>query len=205
MGSQGVEVIGFTDAREIAPGRFLLSGLLNGLSGTDDLSALGAPSGARTVLLGPAAVSLALGETELGKTLSARLAASGALGGIAGPFTFSGGLRAERPLSPVHPAARRLSTGDIVFSWIRRGRIDADGWEARDIPLDEAEERYRLDLSGSDGSIRRSFTVTTPSARYAAADEKTDFGTRQAFFDITLRQIGRRVPDGIPLTARLFL
>lgn len=198
-----LEVIGFLDAEEISPGRFRLTGLLGGLFGTDDRMRIGAPSGARAVLLGPALVSLSLTEGEIGKALSARLTSAGALGGTAGPFGFSAGLRAERPIAPVHLRARRRPGGDTLLSWIRRGRIDADGFEASDIPLDEAEERYRVDILARDGRTLRSLTVTTPSALYAAADERRDFGAPQAMLDIAVRQLGRRVPEGIPAFARL--
>lgn len=198
------EVLGFLAAEEVAPRRFRLTGLLSGLHGTDDLARQGAASGSRAVLLGPATVPLALTDTEIGRGLQVRLTGSGALGGTAGPFEATGGLRAERPLAPVHLSARRMADGAVLIRWIRRGRIDADGWEATDIPLDEPELRFRVDISGTDGVLRRSLAVGAPEYRYPAADEAADFGSRQRALDITIRQVGRRVPDGIPATARLF-
>lgn len=198
------EIIGFLTAEEVAPRRFRLAGLISGLNGTEDLARQGAPSGSRAVLLGPATVSLSLAEGEIGRTVQVRLSGSGALGGTAGPFEASGGLRAERPLAPVHLAARRLPDGTVLIRWIRRGRIDADGWEATDIPLDEPELRFRVEIAGTDGVLRRSLTVTATEARYAPAEQEADFATRPTALDVTIRQIGRRVADGIPATARLF-
>ena len=206
LGPDGsLEVLAFREAREIAPGRFALSAILSGLHGTEEASRAGFAAGSRAVLIGPALVSLALAEEEIGRTLFVKLSSAGALGGVAGPFTAAGGLRAERPLAPVHLRGRRLPNGDIALSWIRRGRIDADGWEATDIPLDEAELRFRIDLLDLAGARRRSLTVTGTGALYAAAAERADFGGRQTAIDIVVRQLGRRVPEGMPATARIAL
>ena len=63
-------------------------------------------------------------------------------------LTVTPGDTALKPLSPVHVAAVRQSDG-IHISWIRRTRIDGDGWGV-EVPLGEESESYTLDiLSGS--------------------------------------------------------
>ena len=61
----------------------------------------------------------------------------------------TGGLRAAKPLSPVH--LRLVPTGDggARLSWVRRGRLDADGWLAGDIPLGEESEAYQVEIAAS--------------------------------------------------------
>ncbi|HET7411769.1 MAG TPA: hypothetical protein VFJ18_03820, partial [Pararhizobium sp.] len=120
------------------------------------------------------------------------------------PVVFAGGLRALTPLSPVHLKAVRTATGDVALSWIRRGRINADSWLGPDIPLDEPQERYRVEIM--DGEIvKRSAEVTVPAFTYAAADEAADFGGPQEALSVRVRQLGGRISDGLPATAALSL
>jgi hypothetical protein len=86
------------------------------------------------------------------------------------------------------------------LSWTRRGRIDADDWEATDIPLEEPFERYRLEIL--DGTaVRRSVEVDSPGYLYTAAAELADFGALQPNLRVRVRQMGRAVPLGIAATA----
>lgn len=202
QGAEGrVEILGFARAEEIAPGRFRLSDLLNGLAGTEDAMALGAATGSRALLLDEAVKPLSLAEGELGVALTVLAEGTGLAGGRLGPLAFAGGLRAETPLAPAHLRARRQADGSILIRWIRRGRLDADRWEATDIPLDEPTETYRLTLLSASGTVLRSLAVTEARAVYAPADERTDFGVPQTALSLVLRQTGRRVPLGLPTAA----
>ncbi|WP_449224053.1 GTA baseplate fiber-binding domain-containing protein [Aliirhizobium smilacinae] len=140
------EIIGFLSAEEVAPKRWWLSGLMRGLSGTQDATAAGALARSVCVVLDDSIVPLGLGGEERGRSLNWLAESLGSNGDRVGPHVFAGGERAETPMAPVHLRAERRSDGDIAIGWTRRGRIDADGWEASDIPLDEPQERYRLDL-----------------------------------------------------------
>src|SRR5690606_23509562 len=86
-----------------------------------------------------------------------------------------GGVRARQPLSPVHLRATRLAGGDVRLGWIRRGRVEADGWLAEDIPLGEENEAYRVEVSNGGGAVLRSVTVVRPEWTYAAAAIAEDF------------------------------
>lgn len=191
------EIIGFLSAEEVAPKRWRLSGLLRGLAGTQDATAAGALAGSACVVLDDAIVPLGLGGEERGRSLNWLAESLGSSVGRVGPHVFAGGERAETPMAPAHLRAERRSDGDIAIGWTRRGRIDADGWESSDIPLDEPQERYRLDLMAG-GAVVRSVEVTEPSFLYPAEDELADFGTRLAVIDLTVRQMGRAIPLGIP-------
>lgn len=196
------EVFGFATAQELAPDRWRLSDLLRGLAGTEDATAAGALAGAPVVLLDAAVRPLGLTPDEAGRALNFIAEPVGG-SGMAGPVVFSGGLRAETPLSPVHLRGRRVQ-GAIEIGWIRRGRIDADDWEAAEIALDEEFERYRLEIF--DGAlVRRTVDVSQPSYSYAGADELSDFGAAQESLSIRVRQLGRKVPLGLPAQAVIFL
>lgn len=196
----GFEVIGFLQADEIAPQRFRLSGLLRALGGTEEAMRAGALVGADVVLLDGAVRPLALETGERGLAANWLFEPVGQVSARAGPLSFSGGLATVTPLSPVHARVRREPDGDLQIGWIRRGRVDADGWETRDIPLDEDEERYRLEILRADGVPLRSLELTEARYRYTVAQEVQEFGSRQRALRLRIRQIGRHA-IGPPLDA----
>ncbi|WP_160005484.1 glycoside hydrolase/phage tail family protein [Rhizobium sp. 18055] len=193
------EVLSFLQADEIESGRWRLGGLLRALAGTEDAMASGAVSGAAAVLLDEAVKPLGLGSDEMGLALNWIAEASGSLE-MAGPFVFEGGMRAETPLSPVHLRCARAPSGDAVITWTRRGRDNADSWIGADIPLDEPFERYRVDVLDGD-SVVRTAEVDRPEWTYASADQAQDFGGQQSSLTVRIRQIGERVPLGLPAAA----
>ena len=121
-----------------------------------------------------------------------------------GPFAFAGGLRAARPVAPVHLRGRRLEGGGIRITWTRCARRDADHWLDGDISLDEPQERYRIDiLAGT--IVKRSFDVSEPALHYPAGLEIEDFGAPQAALSVRIRQRGQKVAFGVPAQALLRL
>ncbi|MGC4410365.1 hypothetical protein D4A92_13705 [Rhizobium rosettiformans] len=195
----GWEVIGFVEAAEIVVGRFRLTGLLRGLGGTEDAMAAGAAAGAEIVALDEAVRPLGLINAERGAAQNWILEPMGLVTELSGPHVFAGGLRAETPLSPVHAKVLRQAAGDLAISWIRRSRIEADGWTEGEVPLDEAEERYRLEILDG-ATVLRVVEVAKPAWTYAGADELTDFGVPQTALDLRIRQLGR-LAAGMPLEA----
>ncbi|MDQ0319614.1 hypothetical protein QO002_001752 [Pararhizobium capsulatum DSM 1112] len=196
------EVIGFLEAEEVAAGQWRLSGLLRGLHGTGDAMAAGSGTGAVAVVLDEAVKSIGLGADETGRLLNFIVEAAGET--AVGPFAFSGGIRAATPVAPVHLTAERLTGGDIRLSWIRCARRDADHWLDGDIALDEAEERYRIDILDGE-TVKRASESPTTSFIYTAADETTDFGGPLSTISIRVRQLGAKVGLGVPARAVLAL
>ncbi|MBB4954474.1 hypothetical protein H4S14_002951 [Agrobacterium vitis] len=190
--SNGVwEVIGFVTAQEVASGRWQLSGLLRGLAGTEDAMAAGAEAGAEVVLLNSAVAALDLSSSEIGLSLNWIAEAAGTSFAASGPISFTGGLRAETPLAPVHVRARRQQSGDIALSWVRRGRINADNWTPADIPLDEEVERYQLDIvNAASGATVRSATLSEAAYLYTVAQQTADFGAKVDHLTVQVRQMG---------------
>lgn len=196
------EVLGFANAEETAVGRWRLTTLLRALGGTEDAMSAGAETGASVVLLDQAVVPLALASEERGTALNWLVENSGSAGGKAGPYVFAGGVRAETPLAPVHIRASRQPDGGLEIRWIRRGRADSDSWEGTDIPLDEADERFRLDiLASADGDAVRSLDVSGVRQIYSVADQIADFGAPRNSLSVRIRQMGRAVPFGIAAVA----
>ena len=198
----GWEVLAFAQAEEIATGRWRLSNLLRGLAGTEDCMTAGAVSGASVVLLNEAVVPVGLAPDEAGLLLNWIAEPATGSGAATEAIAFAGGLRAATPLAPVHLQARRQSDGDIRITWVRRGRLDADDWMAADIPLDEEEEGYRLDLLDGEAVVR-SVHVSQPAYVYAQSDEIADFGAVPTTRSVRVRQLGRKVAEGLPAEADL--
>ncbi|OQP85107.1 hypothetical protein BTR14_17265 [Rhizobium rhizosphaerae] len=197
------EVLSFLTAEEVAAGRWQLSGLLRGLGGSTDAMAAGASAGARVVRLDAAVPACGLAADEVGRPLWWVADGLGAASAPA-PFSFTGGLRASTPLAPVHLRAERQADGDVLISWIRCGRLDGDAWADGDIPFDEPQERYRVELLSDEGALRRTVTVTTPAFLYSQADELADWSGRQDRLRLRIRQVGRVVSAGLPAEAVLF-
>lgn len=196
------EVVQFESASEIAPDVWRLERLLRGQSGTVD--AMGAAAGADFVVLDQAVGPAGLAGGEAGLELNWRV---GPLGSDFSSASFSahreaGGLRALMPLSPVHLHAETTPAGDLSLTWRRRGRIDADSWEATEIPLGEGREQYRVDVSAG-GALVRSVEVAAPGWTYAAGDIASDFPGLPTPIGITVRQLSLAVGWGMP--ARLDL
>ena len=197
----GWEVIGFAEAEEVAAGRWRLARLLRGLGGTEDAMTAGAATGAEVVLLDAAVRPLGLVNAERGTAQNWILEPLGLVTELSGPFVFDGGLRAETPLSPVHARVVRQVSGDLRISWIRRSRVEADAWADGDVPLDEAQERYRLEIL--DGSaVVRMVEVGEAGFNYPVSDELADFGAPQTVLGLRIRQLGR-LAAGLPLEAAI--
>jgi len=45
----------------------------------------------------------------------------------------------------------------IEFTWLRRGRVDADLWQEGEIPLVEAAERYRVRILAQSVVLREAY------------------------------------------------
>ncbi|TCT40976.1 baseplate multidomain protein megatron [Martelella mediterranea] len=198
------EIIGFLNATEIARGRWRLEGLLRGLAGTEDAMNAHASAGSRAVILNDAVVSIGLNPRHAG--LSRNYIVTTSYGDMASdaPYAFSGGLRAQTPLAPVHFRANRSENGDVAFTWIRRSRIDADDWSARDIPLDEDRERYRIEIFNGNTPIRQ-LETGEPNYLYSSEQQQADFGSLPDVLSVKLYQLGRKVPLGIPQSRQFFL
>jgi hypothetical protein len=201
------ELIQFQFAEEIAPNIWRLGGLLRGQLGTDDGMAAGASAGASLVLLDDAVQPAGLLANEIGLPLNWRAGPAGSdfSGENFVTLTETGGLRARLPLSPVHLRARRRANGDVAFSWIRRGRIDADNWEAGEIPLGEETEQYRVTVFAVSGESLRTQTVPQPGWIYEAAAIQSDLGSTVTEIEIAVSQHSLSAGWGVAARRRILL
>ncbi len=136
-----------------------------------------------------------LSASELGLELNWRIGAAGKTFSDAffDTVQMTGGLRALRPLSPVHLKHEWTADGDLALRWIRRGRIDADSWLGTDIPLGEDNELYAVEV-WQGGSMLRHAEVETPFWTYVRALRAAE--TAPGPFSIRVAMVGARSGAG---------
>jgi hypothetical protein len=191
----GWEIVQFANAELVDGNTYLLSRLLRGQLGSEVAMAAPLPAGARFVLLDSHMVPLARGLDALARPIQLRVVASGLAHDdtAAVALEVTPGATALKPLTPVHVAAHRAGDG-VHISWIRRTRVDGDGWGV-EVPLGEEAEAYTVDvLSG--GSVVRTIASAVPQIVYAAADELADFGGVQTSLHIRVAQLSATVGAG---------
>ena len=202
LGQDGVwEILSFRDAELIGPGEWRISRLVRGGAGTEAGAARVLPAGSQVVMLDTALIPLFASPNDLGSHGHFRLSPVNRdhADPVAISFEATAGSAALKPLSPVHPRARRTAQG-IELSWVRRTRRDGDSWELAEVPLAEEAERYQVDiLAGS--TVKRSVQPAMQSMLYAGADEIADFGTEQAVLSVRISQISRVAGAGTALSA----
>lgn len=156
----GDELVQFASATALGEGRFRLERLLRGRGGTEWASG-----------------SHAVGETfcllDAGRVAAVELplAARGAtitLAESSGETTDAMfDARWVRPLRPVHIAANVNSDGALSLSWLRRSRSGFAWLDDVDTPIGEAEEQYRVTLTGAVGQAE--FMADQPNLLVNAA------------------------------------
>jgi hypothetical protein len=189
------EILQFANAVLVDGNTYMLSRLLRGQAGSEFAMAAPLPAGAPFVVLGAHMIPIALGLDALARPMQLRIVASGRNHDdpTAVALTVTPGDTALKPLSPVHVAAHRAGDG-VHISWIRRTRIDGDGWGV-EVPLGEEVEAYVVDiLSGA--SVVRSIACVTPQALYVTADELADFGAVQTSLHLRVAQVSSTVGAG---------
>lgn len=199
------EVIQFANAELVGADTYELSRLLRGQGGTETAMADLLAAGAAFVLLDETVVPIARGLAALGRPLSLRIVAESRDHGD--PFAVAvettPGAVALMPYAPVHLHAERGIDG-VMLTFTRRTRIDGDSWEALDVPLGEANERYEIDIL--DGvTVKRTLPSAEPSVLYANADEIADFGAAQSALSIRVFQMSATIGRGHAAEATLTL
>jgi hypothetical protein len=189
------EVLQFSSATLVGPDTYRLSLLLRGQLGSDAVMPGIWPAGSLFVLLDGTPEQIALPSSARGQLRHYRIGpAAQALDDPS--FTpiqqaFDGiGLK---PYAPVHLRAVADSNGALAVTWIRRSRIDADGWDAPDIPLGEEAEVYHLRVMQGT-TVKREVVLTVPQWQYTAADRLAD-GV-QSTVRIEVAQVSARVGQG---------
>ncbi|MFO1242119.1 MAG: phage tail protein [Rickettsiales bacterium] len=197
----GDEIIQFTTAVELAPGKYQLSHFLRGRLGTE-WAVNSHVAGEKFVLLdgrlGKEKMPLSgFGISKLYKPVTI----GGTLGSAASQsFTYIG--RSFKPYAPVHVAGSRDGSGNLTISWVRRTRLGGEWRDGVDILLAETAEKYEIDiLSGS--AVLRTLTAVSSDVTYSLANQVTDFGSGQSSVSVKIYQISEMVGRGYAALANV--
>jgi hypothetical protein len=195
------EVLQFLSAALTAPATYTLAGFLRGQGGTEHAMREAVASGARFVLLDGALVRIDMTEDEVGLAFNWRCGPASRDVGSPSYVQLTHTFRGEglKPLSPVHIRATRTG-GDLSLAWIRRSRVGGDSWDAVEVPLGEAQERYEIDILDG-ATVKRTLAVTTPATTYTAAQQTADFGAPQPSLSVRIYQLSATRGRGTPLEA----
>lgn len=169
-------IVQFRDAEYAGDGIWLLTGLLQGRRGTEH--------NIGTVLAGDRFVMLSVGglgrivmnSTDIGAERLYKAVGVGTSATDAIEQTFTGAGEALKPFSPVHLQVFRQDDGDLVLTWIRRGRFGQTLQSGTDVPLSEETEAYEVDIL-ADGALLRTVDATEETITYTAAQQATDYGS----------------------------
>jgi hypothetical protein len=183
-----------------ADGTWTLSTLLRGLKGTERFMA-GHAIGDVVYQLDELAMARA---TEGDRTL-ARLyvaVASGTRFDSTGAVSFTNMGKGLRPWAPVLVSAVLDSgSGDWTLTWNRRDRLGQEWPEegAEDPPLSEDTEEYTINFYDGGDVLQGTYTSSSESYVYSAADQTTDFGSPQTSLNFGIDQVSAIYGDGVEL------
>ncbi|MTH77212.1 baseplate multidomain protein megatron [Paracoccus aestuariivivens] len=175
------ELLQFRDAKLISPGIWEISHRLRGQAGTDAFMPPVWPNGSMVVLLDGSAEQVDLPPSARNQMRYWRVGP--AMRSPDDPSYRSVSIACRgaglRPLSPCH-----LSVSGSLVTWVRRTRIQGDGWEGPDVPLGEAEERYTVRLVRDGTILAQALTSearwSVPSAEWTRARSGGDFAVEVA-------------------------
>lgn len=191
----GDEVIQFTTATLLEPGRYRLSGLLRGRLGTE-WAVAGHEAGERFVLLDGRLGKLVMPLNLLNGERVYRAVSFGlSLGAVESDlFTYRG--VALKPYSPVHVSGERDGAGNLTVRWVRRTRVDGNWQDRVEVPLNEVAEAYELEVLNGGTVVRTMVGLEEPEAVYSAAQQLADFGAVQSNVQLRVYQVSGLVGRG---------
>lgn len=165
----------FRTAELIAPLTYLLSDRIRGQVGSDGLIPDVWPAGSEFVLLNSVPQQIDLSRNLRNVVQNYRIGP--AQRPVGDPSyrqlerAFEG--KGLRPYAPAHLRAQKQPDGTLSVTWIRRTRIDGDGWETVEVPLGEETEAYQVRII-KDWTVLRKEAVTAPVFDYSEAAQIGD-------------------------------
>ncbi|WP_243613063.1 phage tail protein [Shimia aestuarii] len=189
------ELLQFGEAELIAPDTWWLRHRLRGQLGTDALIPGQWPAGSWVVRLGDGVEQIDLASAA--RDVARHYRIGPAQRGYDDPSyrhhveAFAG--NGLRPYRPCHLRAVPEANGDLSLTWVRRTRIDGDGWDQPEVPLGEEQEQYLLRVQQG-ASVVREMTLDVPVWIYDAAAQATD--GLSGPYEIAVAQVSARFGPG---------
>lgn len=190
------EIFQFAQAELVGPRTYWLKTRLRGQAGSDGLMPGSWPVGSKFVLLNGIPDQIVLSPNL--RRVAQNFRIGPAKRSIDDPSyrhlvqAFDG--NGMRPYSPCHLRGVRQPGGDYALSWIRRTRINGDGWEVPEVPLSEESESYLVRI-GQGSSVLRETQVGVARWDYTAAMQAADGVVGP--FDFAVAQVSASYGTGL--------
>lgn len=171
----GWEIIQFQTATLVDTGIYDLSVLIRARYGTENFTSHIAYE--KFILLDTGTMGLVDSSTSaIGSTRIFKGVSIGQNIAEAESFECINNGRILTPYSVVHLAYADESSGDIVITWIRRSRYDAEWRDYVGVPLNEDSEIYEIDIIDTDGTtVLNTYTATDAATyTYTSAQQTSD-------------------------------
>ncbi len=193
------ELAQFQTAVKNGPGLWTFSDLLRGRRGTDQSIANHAAD-QKFIFLGPSKSDTTVQTVgEIGVQRDYKFAPNGTDPASAEALDFTLQGNSLRPYSPVCVKVTP-NGGDWDITWVRRTRTDGAWRDNVDAGLGETSEQYEIDIydSAFANAPVATYTSSTPTLTYTAAQATADFGSLPANVAAVVYQMSASVGRGFP-------
>jgi len=188
----GGEIIQFQSATLLGPGLYELGHLLRGRQGTQEGCGTHR-TGEAFVLLNESTVQfLPALLSERNQNFSFRAVSLGGSIATAQNLSLTYGVKSLQPLAPVHLKASRSggAGSEVTLSWVRRARMNGSWVDYIDVPLDETQELYDLEIMDGEDVVRLFENINQTTQVYTAAQQLADWTSGvPSQFTVNLYQI----------------
>jgi hypothetical protein len=197
------EIIKFQRADDLGSGRYILSGLLRGIRGTEWARGLHRVSDVFVLMGIPGTLRPNFDTGSIGQTKAYRAITKGRNLDSGSSQFYANTAEGLKPFSP-DVLRKSVSSNDIVLTWSRRTRL-SENWLLGIVPLGEESERWEIDVFSSSAftTVKRTLTSTTTTVTYSSAQQVLDFGSNQTTLYVRIYQISGQVGRGHVLEATL--
>ncbi|MDD3183632.1 MAG: phage tail protein, partial [Alphaproteobacteria bacterium] len=175
----GGEVLQFQTATLVGPNLYELGVFLRGRKGTESATASHV-MGENFVVLSEATLQYLPAQlTDRNVAYHFRAVSNGGSLDLARDVTFAYAARSQAPFAPAHLRGQRVagSESDLAISWVRRARKNAQWVDYIDVPLDETEELYDVEILNESTVVRTFANVTSSHVTYTSAQQVADWGS----------------------------
>ena len=197
----GNELIQFQYAELIGEQTYRLSKLLRGRQGTEGFIH-NHQEGERFVMLVSALHTIPMTTNMIGRKTHYKAVTAGSSIENTEEQEFIYQANSLKPFAPVHVAGIRDKDNNLRLSWIRRARYDNDWRDNVDVPLDESQEKYMLEILDGDKVIRI-LETSTPTVIYTAEQQIADFKSIPETITIRIYQLSTLVGRSYPATVTI--
>lgn len=202
----GDEIIQFQTAILLGNGYYRLSGLLRGRRGTEAAAATHV-LGERFILLERTLLHfMPLVLSDRNKPYYYKATTTGQNLSDCVSRLVSSSLRCLQPLAPVQLRGIRAAGvgGDVAISWVRRARLNGEWVDYIDVPLDEDNEQYELEICDGGNNLKRTvLALTQTDYLYSSTQQIIDFGAAPSSFIVRIYQISMRYGRGAVAVATI--